>query len=71
VNRPRSSVVRPGAEVAHLVARTHDDDNQVTMLCGLVVDGHTAGGSRLCGRCRQTFEDLQVEVRRFPQAGPS
>ncbi len=63
--RPRRARIAATSDTIHLVARTHDDRNQIVTLCGRQEEGIWTGGTRLCHDCHQTFQDLAAEVDRL------
>ena len=63
--RPRSARISATSDTIHLVARTHDDHNQIVTLCGKGGEGIWHSGSRPCRACWQTFRDLTDEVERI------
>jgi hypothetical protein len=63
--RPRSARISATSDTIHLVARTHDDSNEILTLCGRREQGIWTGGARLCETCQQTYEDLAAEVQQL------
>jgi hypothetical protein len=67
--RPRRARVSEESRIVHLVARTHDDNNEIVTLCGQVAEGIWTGGTWICERCEETIKKLHAEYENLLDEG--